>query len=929
MRFFALTLWVGLAGCSPDLGVAGFGWEADPKSLDEDADGFTADVDCADLDATVNPDATEVCNATDDDCDGAVDESACGCDASDYGDRTRLFCTAATDWADAQTECAAMGYHLADLDDAGDDAAVFAETQAVAAGNWWIGLQDRDIESTFSWDGGSDSPYTNWRSGEPNDFGADEDCTWYASAGSGAWNDKSCAASAYYVCQTGCLTRSRYADADGDGYGDAGTPGRVCDGESGWVESDSDCDDTDAVLNPDTVWYGDADGDGFAGDVWSVASCISPTGFSAVATDCDDGDAAAYPGGTEVPADGVDQDCDGADGCTWFADTDGDGWGDAAATTEDCAGAPVDFVATAGDCDDTESASFPGGPEVPYDGIDGDCSGGSDDDADGDGMEGNGGTDCDDADAAVHPGALEGCDAVDNDCDGAIDLGADCPGEVLAYDDHAYVRVTTASTWADAQTTCADIGYHLVDVRDAAEEAWIWTEAEAADPDSSWWHGANDREVEGTFAWDGGSPSVFSDWRAGEPNDFGGSEDCAAFADDGAGAWNDRDCVSVYPFLCEAGCERLDAYADADGDGWGDAAFGVDACEVPGGYVQNALDCDDATASVNPAAVEVCDAVDNDCDGLTDDADPGVDPTTFGVWFADRDGDGDGIPSETVLACSPPPGWAATATDCDDEDPSVYAGAPDPLDGLDADCGGGDEAWDSDGDGVWDTVERRLGLDPEAADSDGDGLSDGEEADEDGDLPDHDGDGIPDALDDDDDGDTVPTADEVGPDGAIDTDGDGVPDHLDLDSDADGSADSTEAGRDSDHDGVPNARETDDDGDGRLSADEDAEATDPDGDGVPNSLDQDSDGDGCPDSAEGEEAWLNAEMDCPEDTGTEGDPGLPPPPTEDTPECGCGQSGAGAAALGLAYALRRRGVVQGAPVSAIPAGDSIRARTRS
>ena len=899
MRIFALMAWLGLAGCAPELQVSGFGWEAAAKSLDEDADGFTADVDCDDLDPDVNPDAPEACNAADDDCDGAVDESACGCDAVTSGDRTRLFCTGSTDWADAQTECAALGYQLADIDDAGDDAAVFVAAQTVAAGNWWIGLHDRDVEGTFVWDGASDSPYTNWRSGEPNDFGADEDCTWYASAGGGAWNDKSCAANAYYVCQTGCVTHSRYADADGDGYGDPGTPGRVCEGEAGWVESDADCDDGDAGLNPDTVWYGDADGDGFAGDGWTVASCAAPAGFSALAPDCDDGDAAAFPGGTEVPGDGVDQDCDGADGCTWFADNDGDGWGDSGVTAESCGGAPIGFVAIADDCDDTEAASFPGGPEVAYDGVDGDCSGGSDDDADADGFDGNGGADCDDTDAGVHPGALEACNAVDDDCDGAIDLGADCPGEVLAYDDHAYVVVTTASTWEAARSACADIGYHLVDVRDSAEEAWIWVEAEAADPAASWWHGANDREAEGTFGWDGGSPSVFLDWRTGEPNDFGGNEDCAAFADDGGGSWNDRDCASVYPFFCETGCERLASFADVDGDGAGAAASGVESCDVPEGYVENALDCDDVSADVHPAAVEVCDALDNDCDGLTDDADLGVDPTTFSVWFADRDGDGDGTLSEILLACSPPPGWAATPTDCDDVDPSVYAGAPDPIDGLDADCGGEDEAWDSDGDGVWDTVERRLGLDPAAADSDGDGLSDGDEVEEDGSLKDHDGDGIPDALDADDDGDTVPTTDEVGPEGALDSDGDGTPDHLDLDSDDDGTPDATEAGRDSDHDGVPNGREADDDGDGRLSAEEDATEPDADADGVPNSLDQDSDGDGCPDSAEADEAWLDALTACPEDTAVGGDPSTPPGTPPEDGGCGCGHAGGEAGGLAL------------------------------
>lgn len=61
-------------------------------------------------------------------------------------------------------------------------------------------------------------------------------------------------------------------------------------------------------------------------------------------------------------------------------------------------------------------------------------------------------------------------------------------------------------------------------------------------------------------------------------------------------------------------------FADADGDGFGDPAAGVEACEAPAGTVDNNGDCDDADAAVNPGAAEVCaDGVDNDCDGEVDE----------------------------------------------------------------------------------------------------------------------------------------------------------------------------------------------------------------------------------------------------------------------------------------------------------------------
>ena len=64
-------------------------------------------------------------------------------------------------------------------------------------------------------------------------------------------------------------------------------------------------------------------------------------------------------------------------------------------------------------------------------------------------------------------------------------------------------------------------------------------------------------------------------------------------------------------------------YRDADGDGFGASAMTQTGCTPPAGYVGNALDCDDTTAVRNPAAPEVCDGVDNNCNGISDEGDPG------------------------------------------------------------------------------------------------------------------------------------------------------------------------------------------------------------------------------------------------------------------------------------------------------------------
>ncbi|MBM4365420.1 MAG: hypothetical protein FJ102_04345 [Deltaproteobacteria bacterium] len=767
------------------------------------------------------------------------------CTAANDGVHDFLFCVDGATWADAQADCAGFGYHLADLDDASEDAWIWAQAQSVdATANWWIGLGDAGTEGSYQWDGGSDSPYTNWRAGEPNDFGGNEDCTWYAYTGAGAWNDKDCATLGSFICEAGCSTYDRYVDADGDGYG--GESVRACATEPDYVDLAGDCDDSTASIGPAatescndvdddcdglvddddpgvdpagfTTFYADADGDGYAGSTSTVEACAQPEGASLSPSDCDDTDASAYPGAAEA-ADAVDSDCDGL-----VSDLDADG-----------------------------------------DGVD---------------AESAGGTDCDDSDAEALPGAAERCNAADDDCDGTVDNGADCPGTLAEYDDHRYFFVGSPASWESAQSECASRGYHLVDLDDATEEAWAWALAESVNDATAWWIGLNDRYSEGSFAWDGGSSSTFTDWRAGEPNDYGGNEDCAAMADGGGGAWNDKDCATTYAYACEWGCEKLAWYADNDGDGFA-GAESVRACEAPSGYLSTADDCDDDNAAVFPGASESCNEADDDCDGSTDE-----DAVDESLWYLDADGDGHGG-EVAVLACEAPEGHVDNGDDCDDADPAVYPGATQYDDGLDSDCDGAAEPHDSDGDGLDDADERRLGTGLDDPDSDNDSLLDGAE----GEL-DSDDDGDIDPLDPDDDGDGLTTYSEVGdPLDPDDTDGDGKPDHLDLDSDDDGFPDEIEGGRDTDNDGVPNNEDDDDDGDGILSVVEGE--VDDDGDGVPAYLDRDSDGDGCLDGETCDSAPVA------EDSG--GDTGAGEGPADD---CGCG-GGAGLVAW-VALGWRRR-----------------------
>jgi hypothetical protein len=370
------------------------------------------------------------------------------------------------------------------------------------------------------------------------------------------------------------------------------------------------CDDTKDTTTETGILPGlsDEDGDGYSD-----------------AEDCDDNDATVNPG-AEERCDGLDNDCDGevdqdaTDAATFYADGDGDGYGAGAATT--ACEPPEGFVSQDGDCDDSDSAFFPGATET-------DCADPNDYNCDGSvGFEDNDADgfpaclECDDSARAVNPLAVEVCDEIDNNCDGQID--------------------------ADAVDTTR---YH--------------------------------QDVDG----DGfGDPDFFTDTcdaPEGYTEDDGDCDDSRAEVNPDAEELCDEldnDCDGeIDP---PSAVDAQTWYGDGDGDGVGVARLAVVACVAPDGFVATTEDCDDGDGSAYPGATEVCDEVDNDCDGETDE---GVQTG----WYADLDEDGYGQDATALMACEAPTDlYVATGGDCDDSADDVNPGESAGCDGLDHDCDG-------------------------------------------------------------------------------------------------------------------------------------------------------------------------------------------------------------------------------------------------
>ena len=434
-----------VGGSRSDMGAYGGN---NTGALDADGDGWTNIYDCDDNDPTVQPYAFEACDDMDNDCNGIVDDR----EVTYYLDRD-IDGYGTTNPADQITAC--------------PEDNVPTPPQGI-----WVTLPG-DCNDTNTLVNPGRSEFCD---------GLDNDCN-------GTADDN-------------IPLRTHYLDRDLDGFGDPDPRYTIvvqCPPE-GYSPFSTDCNDNDATIHPlvttatrshlplanapierheadrnpayvadgidqdcDAVdlCFPDFDSDGFGAApepgqeptyiVDNDRNCRNLSSFTAVNNlDCDDGDPNSYPGGTEIPGDGLDQNCDGKEEC--YEDLDGDGYGTETLAFDndlDCDNGSVPSASNSDDCDDNVATGAAINPLAieECDGFDNDCDGVIDEvtspdastfylDADGDGFGdiendiracgtplgySKVGGDCDDNEPRAYPGNDEFCDGIDNNCEAGID----------------------------------------------------------------------------------------------------------------------------------------------------------------------------------------------------------------------------------------------------------------------------------------------------------------------------------------------------------------------------------------------------------------------------------------------------------------------------------------------------------------------------
>jgi len=741
----------------------------DCADTDDDNDGFVDDLDCAPLDPSVHPEAAELCDGEDNNCDDDVDEGFPDTDGD--GDPDCLDDDVDQDGVDNDDDnCpvdANSNQEDQDLDGQGD--ACDGDVDGDGIGNALDNCPGlfNPMQGDGDGDGAGDACDAD-ADGDGVDDSADN-CVGVKNPGQEDLDDDGLGD----VCDDdddgdnvpdasdNCPMTPNPAqeDSDFDGKGDAceddidgdfipdtadncvgvKNPGQEDLDQDGVGDACDDDDDGDSV--PDSldncagventgqedldqdglgdVCDTDIDGDGIANGLDNCVEQFNPPQFDL------DGDGEGDVCDSDADGDGVD---DSEDNCVGVKngqeDLDDDGLGDAC--DDDIDG---DGDLNLKDCEPHDPAIHKGADEL-CDGIDNNCNnlvdeGFNDNDSDGlkdcvDADDDNDGdpddTDCASLDPDIHVGAGEKCNGLDDDCNGAVDEGLGLLACGLGECEHSV-------------EACAD------------GQLQFCNPYEGAGPEEC---DGLDNNCDGEI--DEGFPDLDGD----------GVLDCLDLDDDGDGT---EDALDNCPALANEGQENF------DGDEMGDACDPDDDDDGE----PDLLDCEPLNGGVSHLATEACNGFDDDCDGLVDEAGA----LACVNYYLDLDEDGFGAlgGGEKCLCEADDLYTALEAGDCEPLNADVYPGAEEVCNGLDDNCDGEvDEGADDfdedgiadcvdpdvDGDDVVDVVDNCLLLaNPGQENLDGDDLGDACD-------PDKDGDGVePPADCDDEDGEIYPGQEDV------------------------------------------------------------------------------------------------------------------------------------------------------------------------